>query len=80
MKEKKDIIALFENWHQNLADVESSFELYEEAKDDDLRGADGEDRDHHVLPLQGADDRARQAILRGRLQELPDIQRGMQSG
>ncbi len=36
LKEKKDLIALFENWHQNLADVEASFELYEEAKDDEL--------------------------------------------
>ena len=32
LKEKKDLIALFESWHQNLADVEASFELYEEAK------------------------------------------------
>ena len=30
IKEKKDLILLFDNWHQNLADVEAIFELYEE--------------------------------------------------
>ena len=30
LKEKKDLILLFDNWHQNLADVEAIFELYEE--------------------------------------------------
>ena len=36
LKEKKDLIAIFDNWHQNLADVEASFELYEEAKDEEF--------------------------------------------
>ena len=36
LKEKKDLIAIFDNWHQNLADVEASFELYDEAKDEEL--------------------------------------------
>ena len=36
LKEKKDIIELFENWHQNLADVEAVFELYDESKDEEL--------------------------------------------
>ena len=36
LKEKKDLISLFENWYQSLADVEAIFELYEESKDDEL--------------------------------------------
>ena len=36
LKEKKDLISLFERWHQNLADVKASFELYEESNDDEF--------------------------------------------
>ena len=36
LKEKKDLVSVFDSWYQNLANVEASFELYEEAKDEEL--------------------------------------------
>ena len=36
LKEKKDLLSKFDNWRQNLADVDAVFELYEESKDDEL--------------------------------------------
>ena len=36
LKEKKDLVGLFDKWHQNLEDVDAVFELYEEEKDDEL--------------------------------------------
>ena len=35
LKEHKDLLGIFESWHQNLADIEAIFELYEESDNED---------------------------------------------